>query len=215
MHLCCQVTRGRGPVAQRHRYGHHPLACRHPGDDALDQVGRSLGHTPAGTRRTKPAPLATEGQQGLFRTGVTSQAQKAVGEDATLELVVKLALHIRRQAFGIGVVVEREEKRLQVFRNHVVENRAARIPWLGISISNAVLGCRLHPAPLLGEPVVSASTPPARRRKMLSQGAGDGSKRPPAGVSLRVSRGWSARIVLTWPRETPGGTSGIATWGKA
>ncbi len=34
---------------------------------------------------------------------------------------------------------------------------------------------RLHPAPLLDEPVVSASTPRAtRRRKMLSQGAGGG-----------------------------------------
>ncbi len=43
---------------------------------------------------------------------------------------------------------------------------------LRISISNAVLGRHLHPAPLLGEPVVSASTPrAARRRKMLRQGA--------------------------------------------
>ena len=51
-----------------------------------------------------------------------------MGEDATLQIVVKFALHIVGQAFGIGVVVERGKKRLQMCRNHVVEHGAAWIP---------------------------------------------------------------------------------------
>jgi hypothetical protein len=51
-----------------------------------------------------------------------------MGQDATLEGVVQFALHIVGQDFGIGSVVERGEKSLQVFRNHFVENRAAWIP---------------------------------------------------------------------------------------
>ena len=69
----------------------------------LDQVGRGLGHPLAGTRRTKPAPRATEGQQHLVLAGVTSQAEKAMSEDATLQVVVKFALDIGRQTFGSGI----------------------------------------------------------------------------------------------------------------
>jgi len=50
-------------------------------------VGRGLGHPPAGTRRTKPAPLATEGQQQLSLARVTAKPQKAMGEDAALQRV--------------------------------------------------------------------------------------------------------------------------------
>ena len=60
--------------------------------------------------------------------GLTAQAQKPMGQDATLEVVVKFALYIVGQAFGIGIVVERGEKSLQVFCNHFVEHRAAGSP---------------------------------------------------------------------------------------
>jgi hypothetical protein len=39
-----------------------------------------------------------------------------VGQNTALEVSEKFALHIGGQAFGIGVVVERGEKRFQVFR---------------------------------------------------------------------------------------------------
>jgi hypothetical protein len=48
-------------------------------------VGRRLGHPPARTRGTKPPPLTTEGQEDLFLAGITSQAQKAMSKDATLQ----------------------------------------------------------------------------------------------------------------------------------
>jgi hypothetical protein len=46
MHLCRQVTRCRHPVVQRYWHRYDPLACRHPGHDTLDQMGRGLGHAP-------------------------------------------------------------------------------------------------------------------------------------------------------------------------
>src|SRR5215471_6889989 len=60
--------------------------------------------------------------------GVTAQAEKAMGEDAAPQIVVKFPFHIRRQAGGIGVVSERGEKGLQVLRNHVIEHRATWVP---------------------------------------------------------------------------------------
>ena len=44
-------------------------------------VGGGLGHAPPGTRRTKPPPLAAEGQQHLMLAGITAQPQKAMGQD--------------------------------------------------------------------------------------------------------------------------------------
>jgi hypothetical protein len=41
----------------------------------------------------------------------------------TLQIVVKLALHIGRQAFGIGIGVERGEKGFEMFRDHFIEHR--------------------------------------------------------------------------------------------
>jgi len=84
-------------------------------------VRRGLGHPPARTRRAKPAPLATEGQQHLFLAGVTSQSEKAMGKNAALQIVVKFALYIGRQAFGIGIGVERGEKGFQMFRDRFIK----------------------------------------------------------------------------------------------
>jgi hypothetical protein len=61
--------------------------------------------------------------------GVTSQAEKTMGENAALQIIVKLTLHIRRQACGIGIGIERGEKGFKMFCNHFIEDRVARIPW--------------------------------------------------------------------------------------
>jgi hypothetical protein len=66
--------------------------------------------------------------QDLLLAGLTAQAQHPMGQEATLEGVVTFALYIGGPACGSGIVVERDEKRLQVFRDHVGENRAAWIP---------------------------------------------------------------------------------------
>ena len=88
---------GRGhPVPQGDRHRHDPLARGDPGNDLLDQVGGGLGHAPPGTGGTKPPPLAAEGQQQLVVAGVTAQPQKAMREDAALQVVVQFALPHRR-----------------------------------------------------------------------------------------------------------------------
>ena len=72
------------PVPQRHGHRHYPLACRDPGDDALDQVCCSLGHPLARTRRTKPPPLATASQEHLVHADITATSQKAVGDNTAV-----------------------------------------------------------------------------------------------------------------------------------
>src|SRR5712691_2717770 len=52
-----------------------------------------------------------------------SHPSKAMGENAALQIVVKLALHIGRQAFGIGISVERGEKGFEMVRDHFIEHR--------------------------------------------------------------------------------------------
>jgi hypothetical protein len=51
-----------------------------------------------------------------------------MGQDATLEIIVELALHVVGQAFGIGIVIEGGKKGLQVFRDHFIEHGTARNP---------------------------------------------------------------------------------------
>src|SRR5262249_52261938 len=60
--------------------------------------------------------------------GVTAQAQKAMSQDATPQIVGKLPLHIGGEAGSLGVIRERGEQGLQVLRDHVLEHRAAGIP---------------------------------------------------------------------------------------
>jgi hypothetical protein len=76
-------------------------------------------------------PLIAESQRDFFLAGVTSYTKKTMGHDVTLQISVKLALHISGQVFGIGIVVERsEEAHVQGVRlNHTIfapEERPAR-----------------------------------------------------------------------------------------
>jgi hypothetical protein len=93
-----EVLRPRHPVAQRDGHRDDPLPCRDPGEDLLDEVRRHLGHASPGTRGAKPPPLTTEGHQQLVVAGVTAQAEEAMGEDATPQIVVKFTFHVSRQA---------------------------------------------------------------------------------------------------------------------
>ena len=67
----------------------------------VDQVGRSLGHTPGPARRAKASALAGEGDQLVIPAVATAQTQKAVGQDAALQEGVELVLHKLRQ-IGAG-----------------------------------------------------------------------------------------------------------------
>jgi hypothetical protein len=50
-------------------------------------------------------------------------------------------LHIRRQAFGSGIGIERGEKGCKIFCEHFIEYCAARITWfVGLELSLAPTG---------------------------------------------------------------------------
>ena len=63
MDLRGQLLGGGHPIPQGDWYRDDPLAGGDPGNDLLDQLGGGLGHATPRTRRTKPPPLAAEGQQ--------------------------------------------------------------------------------------------------------------------------------------------------------
>ena len=50
-----------------------------------------------------------------------------MSEDTALQIVIKFALHIGRQSFGIGSGGEGGEKGFKMFRDHSLEHRMARI----------------------------------------------------------------------------------------
>jgi hypothetical protein len=88
-----------------------------------------LGHAPTGTRRTKPAAFAAEGQQQLLVAGVTAQSEKAMGENAALQVIIKFALDIGGQALRVRIGVEGGEKGLQMVCDNMIEYGLTRIAW--------------------------------------------------------------------------------------
>ena len=68
-------------------------------------MGRLLRHAPPRTRGAKAAFFTTEGQEHLVRTGVTAQADKAMGQDAALQVAPRLSKATReglQEAAGRG-----------------------------------------------------------------------------------------------------------------
>jgi hypothetical protein len=120
---------GRYPVPQRHGHRDHPLPRGHPGDDLLDEMGGLLRHAPPRTGGAKAAFLTAGRQEHLVRTGVTVQADKAVGQDAVLQGGVKFVNDRRGEACGGGIGRDGGQKGLQVCGNDLVEGGLARIVW--------------------------------------------------------------------------------------
>jgi hypothetical protein len=53
-----------------------------------------------------------------------------MGEDAALQVLIQFAFHIRGQASGVGIGVERGQKRLQMISDDAIEHGGTRIAWL-------------------------------------------------------------------------------------
>jgi len=84
------------------------LPHRHARDDGICQVGGTFVHAPCATRRAEAAPLATEGDQGVFRAGVAGEAQETVGQDAAREVGVEFVGDEARQVRAGRFAVRRE-----------------------------------------------------------------------------------------------------------
>ena len=64
-----------------------------------------------------------------MRTGVTAQADKAVGQDAALQRGVKFVNDIRGEACGGRSGCEGGQKGFEMLGNDLVEDGLARIAW--------------------------------------------------------------------------------------
>lgn len=80
----------RSESAQFEREREHPLAHRHSGENAVDQVRRRVGHAPARAARTGAAKLAREGGDEIVIARVASRAKEAVREDPAAQVFHRL-----------------------------------------------------------------------------------------------------------------------------
>jgi uncharacterized protein (DUF697 family) len=79
-------------VAQRVGEGEHPLADRHLGEHAVDEMRRGVGHAASAAGGAEAAPLAREGDEALLSAIVAVQAEEAVGGDAAAQVGAQLLL---------------------------------------------------------------------------------------------------------------------------
>jgi hypothetical protein len=84
-------------VAQGVGEGEDPLAHRHLGEHAVDEVRGSVGHAAAAARGTEAAAFAGERHEPIVPTRVAVQAQKAVGEDPAAKKGAELLLDETRR----------------------------------------------------------------------------------------------------------------------
>jgi hypothetical protein len=70
----------------------NPLADRHIGQDAVDEVRCGVRHPASSTRRAEAAPLAREGDQAIVSTRVAMETKEAMREHAAAEEGAKLLL---------------------------------------------------------------------------------------------------------------------------
>ncbi len=89
----------------------------------IDQVGGDLGHTPGVARGADATPLAGEGNQEIVATLGTAGAGESVGQDATLQVASKFALHVAGYRVPNGLAFTRQrEVGLQVLLDEAVED---------------------------------------------------------------------------------------------
>jgi hypothetical protein len=117
-------------VAHRDRHRGHPLADRHPREDALDQVRGEFAHASPAARRAKPAPTAAERHDGRVPTPLTAHAQEAVLQPATLEVRFELPPDKRRPPTRPVLLGRPREEGRQVGRNRPVEYGLLRLAAL-------------------------------------------------------------------------------------
>ena len=101
-HLRDHLGPRRQQVAQCKRQRQHPLANGLLRQDVVHEQCRRLGHPPRAAARAEAAAFATERDQLLGLAGVALDPQKAVLEQATLEIGVELVFHVPRQRPILG-----------------------------------------------------------------------------------------------------------------
>ena len=70
-----------------------PLTDRHDGQDAVDQMGRGLGHAAAAAGGTEATALARPRDEPIVTAGIAVHAEESVGEYAALKIGPNLTFY--------------------------------------------------------------------------------------------------------------------------
>jgi hypothetical protein len=79
----------------------NPLANRHGGKDALDEMRGGVAHAPRIAGGANAALLAAEGNDQLLATGLALGSQESVAQDAAAQVGAKLRLHVSWQWLAV------------------------------------------------------------------------------------------------------------------
>jgi len=101
--------------AQREGQGQHPLPDRHCREHIVGQVCAKDGHPTAPARGAHGATLSAEAHELLLATARATHSGEAVGQDATLEVVVEL---MRPLETAVGVSIAAGELLSDLFDDY-------------------------------------------------------------------------------------------------
>jgi hypothetical protein len=115
----------RGQAAKLEREREDPLPDWHCGQDTVDDVRSGVAHPARATARADAASLACERDEEIAAASVAMKPQKAMREDAALEVRAEGLFHVARQAAIVGLAGVREEG-IQVIAYDSVEDGLRR-----------------------------------------------------------------------------------------
>ena len=149
-HLAQQRRIARAEETQAERERQHPLPHRHMRQHTVHEVGRGIAHPPGPARRAKASSATGERHEDAVLAGRAGDAGCAVGEDSAAEIAVELALHMTRQARGVGVVRGSGEA-LHVGCDNAIEHVLLRLAagvQRGVGVVDASMVARHRASPV-------------------------------------------------------------------
>ena len=117
----------------------HPLAHGCPGYDVIDQVGGGLNHAPRTASGTKSALSTGKGHQLLIGAVCATQAQKTVGQNATIEEGIELVFDKIGETRS-GLALDLHEEGFGMLLYQLVQRRVFGTPALVVYTRTCRLG---------------------------------------------------------------------------
>ena len=128
-------------VAERDRQGEDPLAHGDVWQNVIDEMGGGVGHAATAAGGAEAPPFSAERDQRVVPTATAPQAGQTMGQDATLEILLELALDEGGEAPGSFGGLRVGQERVQMLLHHAVENR---VLWSVALIADAWWAERGH-----------------------------------------------------------------------
>jgi len=126
-------------VSERIGQCEHPLADRHLGQHAIDEMRGRVRHATSAARRAKAATLARERDQAVVAAAVAVQAQEAVREHTAAQERPKFLLDEVRS--HLAAIRGTREEAFQLLADDLVQKAPSR-SWRAYSATRSRLGRR-------------------------------------------------------------------------